>query len=160
MIKNLTPNEVLIMSKFLDIVQSYCDHLEITIKNGHEWTTSMSVGRSFGKAHNQVLRDISRVWMPEAFREKNFVQRWKSYKNPCTHRNNYSPYYDCTIKGVLYLVLNWNGDFFQRMKISIVNDYFEKESEIERLSNLITGEPYKEVDKWQRLMAEKMFKQA
>ena len=55
------------------------------------------------------------------------------------------------------LVLNWNSELFQRMKIDIINDYFYKEREIERLTNLLEGEPYQEVDKWQRQIAAKFF---
>lgn len=145
------------MSALLKILQSYCDQLEIATKNGEIWTTSMEVGRCFVKNHDKVLHDIRGLCMPEGFRQTNFRERWKSFKNPCTRRNNYSIYYDCTLKGVLVLILNWRGEFFQRIKIDIINDYFAKEFEIERLNNLINGEPYKEVDKWQRQLAEKMF---
>lgn len=145
------------MAEFLDILQSCGDQLEITTKNGKAWTTSMSIGRFFRKGHDQVLKDIRRIWMPETFRKMNFHERWKSFKNPCTGRNNYSPYYDCSMKGVMILVLNWQGEFFQRLKIDIVNDYFYKHAEIERLSSLIEGHPYQEVDKWQRKIAEEFF---
>ena len=145
------------MESFLKIVQTYADPLEITIENGEELCTSMSVGRAFGKNHDQVLSDIRRLAMTESFREMNFRKRWKTWKNPCTRRDMKSPYYLCTLKGVMLLLLNWRSELFQRIKIDIVDDYFKKQSEINRLNKLLVGEPYKLVDQWQREYAEKLF---
>ena len=145
------------MQGVLGILQKHIDQLEITEENGVKVCTSMEVARCFGRAHSYVLYSIRRMRASEDFIEQNFHNRVKCRKILYSNQIERSPYYLCTLKGVMLLALIWVKDPSCRIKEDFVEEYFRMAEALRSAEDRLRKDTYKEIEELQIELANRQF---
>lgn len=96
-------------------------------KNGRPFCDSLQVAETFGKTHDNVLRDIKNLECSEQFSLLNFEE--SNYKN----RGKKYPKYFLTKDGFTFLVMGYRGKKAARFKESYINRFNQMESFIKSL---------------------------
>lgn len=96
-------------------------------KNGQPFCDSLQIAETFGKTHDNVLRDIKNLECSEHFSLLNFEER--NYKN----RGKKYPKYFLTKDGFTFLVMGYRGKKAARFKEAYINRFNQMESFIKSL---------------------------
>jgi Rha family phage regulatory protein len=98
----------------------------LTAFKDHVWASSVDVADHFGKRHNNVLRDIRDLEIPEEFRLLNFEQ--SSYFN---EQNKEQPAVDMTRDGFTLLAMGFTGPKAMQFKIAYLEAFNRMETELQ-----------------------------
>jgi Rha family phage regulatory protein len=79
------------------------------------WTTSVDLARNFGKRHDNVIRDIVNLTIPDEFRLLNFEE--SSYLN---EQGKGQSMYEMTRDGFTLLAMGFTGKKAMRWKIKYI----------------------------------------
>jgi Rha family phage regulatory protein len=90
----------------------------VFLESGHPVTDSLTVAETFGKRHNDVLRDIRNLECSEEFRERNFAQ--STYING---QQREMPKYFITQDGFSFLVMGYTGKEAARFKEMYIGEF-------------------------------------
>jgi Rha family phage regulatory protein len=82
------------------------------------WTTSVDLARNFGKRHDNVIRDIVNLTIPDEFRLLNFEE--SSYLN---EQGKGQPMYEMTRDGFTLLAMGFTGKKAMQWKIKYITAF-------------------------------------
>lgn len=99
---------------------------DVHLTDGHATTTSINIAKVFGKRHNDVLRDIRNLEIPEQFSLRNFAP--SEYKNP---RGKVCPMYEMTRDGFSLIVMGFTGKKAMAWKINYIRLFNALEQQVE-----------------------------
>jgi len=91
---------------------------DVHLKDGHPKTTSINIAKVFGKRHDNVLRDIKSMEIPEQFSLLNFEE--SDYKNS---RGKMMPMYEITRDGFALLAMGFTGARAMQWKIAFIEAF-------------------------------------
>ena len=103
----------------------------VVIDKRRATTTSEEVARIFGKRHDNVLRDIDKLDVSEAFRLLNFEE--SSYVN--FQKKDQKMYQICK-DGFIFLVMGYRGEKAAAFKEAYIGEFNRREKEITRLQTV------------------------
>ena len=92
--------------------------LALEVVNGRVMVSSLQVAEHFGKRHDNILRDIKRLEIPEDFRLLNFEE--SSYVN---QQGKEQPMYLMTRDGFTLLVMGFTGPRAVKWKIRLIEGF-------------------------------------
>lgn len=100
------------------------ENLVITSKNGSNVTTSFLVAETFGRRHDNVIRDIENLHCSANFRTANFEE------TPYIHPQNGQVYpsYEITKDGFSFLVMGYTGAKAGEFKEKFINEFNKREA--------------------------------
>ena len=98
---------------------------DVHLTDGHATTTSINIAKVFGKRHNDVLRDIRNLEIPEQFSLRNFAlsdfrsERGKTY-----------PMYEITRDGFTLLAMGFTGRKAMAFKLAYIEAFNQMDSRL------------------------------
>ncbi|MEO5328752.1 MAG: Rha family transcriptional regulator [Magnetococcus sp. THC-1_WYH] len=95
-------------------------HLEIT--NGRPTARSIDVAEHFEKRHDNVLRDIRALEIPDEYRLLNFEETFVQVETP-KGGTRMDPAFDMTRDGFTLLVMGWTGGKAMQFKIAYLEAF-------------------------------------
>ncbi|MBF0424159.1 MAG: Rha family transcriptional regulator [Magnetococcales bacterium] len=113
-----------------DFTLSIPIHLEVS--EGRPMARSTDVAERFEKRHDNVLRDIRELEVPEKWRLLNFEE--SSYFN---EQNKEQPGYDMTRDGFTLLVMGWTGSRAMQFKIAYLEAFNRMEAELQTRAGVL-----------------------
>ena len=90
----------------------------VQVKGDKIVTNTLTVASVFGKRHTEVLRAIKNLNLPSEFGERNFASTY--YKDKW---NRQKPMYEVTKNGFMFLVMGFNGQKADRLKVAFIEAF-------------------------------------
>lgn len=104
----------------------------VTVSNGQVTTTSLKIAEVFGKRHDNVIRDIELLQVPDSFGKLNFEATEYEWKNNLGKVVK-SKMYNITRDGFVILVMGFTGAAAMQFKIAYLEEFNRMEAELRRL---------------------------
>lgn len=104
-------------------------HPIVAIIGNHVATTSLSVAACFDKRHDNVMRDIKNLEVPEEFGRLNFEE-----SNYLNEQGKAQPMYEITRDGFTLLAFGFHGPKAMRFKLAYIDAFNRMETELQRLA--------------------------
>lgn len=104
----------------------------VTVSNGQVTTTSLKIAEVFGKRHDNVIRDIELLQVPDSFGKLNFEATEYEWKNNLGKVVK-SKMYNITRDGFVILVMGFTGATAMQFKIAYLEEFNRMEAELRRL---------------------------
>ncbi|SME96202.1 Rha family transcriptional regulator [Desulfovibrio gilichinskyi] len=102
----------------------------LAIADGKPVVSSLTIAEHFGKRHDDVLKKIKQLDIPDDFGLRNFAE--SSYVNA---QNKEMPCYNLTRDGFAYLVMGFTGKKASAWKIRYLEAFNTMEEELLRIQN-------------------------
>ncbi|KAK3608769.1 hypothetical protein CHS0354_006810 [Potamilus streckersoni] len=107
----------------------------VPAQSGAVFTSSHEVARVFDRRHDNVLRDIRNLQIPEDFRVLNFEENCTTAElRPNVWRE--TPYYNIRKDGMLVLVMGYTEAKAMKMKLAYIAAFNAMEAELSRMKAL------------------------
>ncbi|WP_320008441.1 Rha family transcriptional regulator [Maridesulfovibrio sp.] len=97
----------------------------LSIEKGRPIVSSLSIAEHFGKRHDNIIRDIAKLEIPDNFRLLNFEE--SSYING---QNKHQPAYNLTRDGFTILVMGFTGKAAMKWKIRYIEAFNAMEKQL------------------------------
>lgn len=104
----------------------------VTVSNGQVTTTSLKIAEVFGKRHDNVIRDIELLQVPDSFGKLNFEATEYEWKNNLGKVVK-SKMYNITRDGFVILVMGFTEAAAMQFKIAYLEEFNRMEAELRRL---------------------------
>ncbi len=113
---------------------------KLSIFNDQVWASSVDVANHFEKRHNDVLRSIRNMEVPDEFGLRNFAQ--SSYFN---EQNKEQPAFDMTRDGFTLLAMGFTGPKAMAFKIAYLEAFNKMEEQLKGRGGAVTEQRYMEL---------------
>lgn len=105
----------------------------VTVSNGKVTTTSLKIAEIFGKRHDNVIRDIKNLEIPEKWRLLNFEETVRERPNPSEAKPIQSKMYTITRDGFTLLAMGFTGKKAMQFKIAYIEAFNAMEAKLREL---------------------------
>ena len=112
----------------------------VTVSNGKATTSSLKIAEVFGKRHDNVIRDIEKLQVPDNWHKLNFeeMQIDRKISNGATRKDKA---YSITRDGFTLLVMGFTGAAAMQFKIAYLEEFNRMEAELRRIQTGKTVQP-------------------
>ena len=104
----------------------------VVVSDGKVTTTSLKIAEVFGKRHDDVMRAVELLQVPDSFKKRNFAELEIPYKNGLG-KTVMRKAYSITRDGFTLLVMGFTGKAAMQFKIAYLEEFNRMEAELRRL---------------------------
>ncbi|PWM74220.1 MAG: hypothetical protein DBX90_13760, partial [Lentisphaerae bacterium] len=112
----------------------------VAVSDGKVTTTSLKIAEVFGKRHDDVMRAVELLQVPDSFKKRNFAELEIPYKNGLG-KTVMRKAYSITRDGFTLLVMGFTGAAAMQFKIAYLEEFNRMEAELRRLQAGISSVP-------------------
>lgn len=112
----------------------------VAVSDGKVTTTSLKIAEVFGKRHDDVMRAVELLQVPDSFKKRNFAELEIPYKNGLG-KTVMRKAYSITRDGFTLLVMGFTGAAAMRFKIAYLEEFNRMEAELRRLQSGMPVQP-------------------